>query len=597
MVQSPISGIGRSGIALLVLQAFIGLSAAGLLVWELGWQISLEIADRLERITWGLVLAALFAEAGLAWKNRRQSRLRRWIVLALLITLAAGRFGLERPLRDWMGEQVVHPRAAALGALVLVQITLVVPFALRLIGLTRMRFLNRTRPGTLFVGSFLLAILVGTLMLKTPNATAAGIGWLDALFTSASAVCVTGLIVVDTETAFTGQGQLIVLLLIQAGGLGMMTLTYFVALLVGQGINLRDRARLGELFSEENLAKMGSTVWKIVLCTFAIETIGAFLIYQAWSDDPPRPGRLAWDASFHSVSAFCNAGFSTFGDGLAEPAIATERLSQVVVMVLIVLGGLGFAVLSDLPRLALRVFGAGLDRLRFRQRLQETRRSYEARRISLHTRLVLKTSGLLLLLGAAGFFLAEGWSLSGERVWEAAFNSVTARTAGFNISDFGSYGFATVVFLCGLMFVGGSPGGTAGGVKTTTLAIALGELRRLVRGHASLHLGNRRIARDVVERSTATLVLSILWVGFAILAISLADSGLDPVDVIFECFSAFGTVGLSRGITSELSSVSKLVIVATMFVGRVGLMTLVFALFGNPVPRRYELPDARLPLN
>lgn len=580
---------------LLSLQAAIGAAASGLLVWELGWPLPLHREALLEQITWALVFLALVAEVGLALREPTPSRLKRWLVIGALVVLAAGRFGLERPLRDLLGEHLVHPRAAALGALVVVQITLVVPVGLRLLGLTRSRFLQHTRPGTLFVVSFLVAILAGTAMLKTPNATTDGISWSDAFFTSTSAVCVTGLIVVDTETAFTIQGQLLILILIQIGGLGMMTLTYFLALLVGQGINLRDRARLGELFSEENLGSMGKMIGKIVLATLLIEGLGAVLIYQAWSDLPPREGRLAWDAVFHSVSAFCNAGFSTFSAGLADPAAATERASQAVVMALIILGGIGFAVLTDLPRLARRSLGMILRRLFPHSR--RVLRWHHQQQIRLHTRLVLLTTAALLAAGAIGLFLTEGWSVSSERVWEAAFNSVTARTAGFNITDFGSYGFASVVFLCALMFIGGSPGGTAGGVKTTTFAIALAELFRLVRGHGSLHLGNRRIARDVVERSTATIVLSVLWVTCTILAVSWADPRLDPTDVIFECFSAFGTVGLSRGITAELSPFSKFVIIATMFAGRVGLLTLVLTLVGNPTPRRYELPDARLPLN
>jgi len=585
----------RGAAILLALQAVIGATASGLLVWELGWPLRSHSAELLEGITWGLVVLALVSEAGLALQDTRQSRLKRSLVLAALIVLAAGRFGLERPLRDWLGENVVHPRAAALAALVVVQLTLIVPFGLRLLGLTRTRFLQRTRPGTLFVASFLLAILAGTAMLKTPNATTAGISWLDAFFTSTSAVCVTGLAVVDTETAFTTQGQLLILLLIQAGGLGMMTLTYFLALLVGQGINLRDRARLGELFSEENIGSMGKLIGRIVLITLAIEFAGAVLIHRAWSDSPPREGRLAWDAAFHSVSAFCNAGFSTFSAGLADPSTAKDRSSQAVVMILIILGGIGFAVLLELPRLALRASGSILRRL-FRHSRRITRWHHE-QRVRLHTRIVLKTTAALLVAGTVGLFLTEGGEWSLDRLWEALFNSVTARTAGFNITDFGSYGFATVVLLCALMFIGGSPGGTAGGVKTTTFAIALGELGRLIRGHASLHLGNRRIAGDVVERSTATIVLSVLWVALTILVVSWADPALDPTDVVFECFSAFGTVGLSRGITAELSPLSKLVIIATMFAGRVGLLTLVLTLVGNPTPRRYELPDARLPLN
>lgn len=505
-----------------------------------------------------------------------------------------GRFGLERPLREWLGD-LFEPRTAALMALVAVQLTLILPVGLRFLRVTRARFLQHVRPGTLFVATFALAIVAGAAMLKTPNATTQGISWLDAIFTSTSAVCVTGLGVVDTEHAFTPHGEVVLLFLIQVGGLGIMTLTYFMALVVGQGISLRDRARLSELLSEDNLGAMGQAVGKIVVITLAIEAAGAVLLYLSWAEAPPREGRLAWDAVFHSISAFCNAGFSTFSANLADPAVATNRPGQAVVMLLIVAGGIGFAVMNDLPRLL--VHGLSTLLLKLFPRSRRFARWKLRYRVRLHVRLVLLVTFALLLAGTAGFFLTERWDWSWDRAWEAFFNSVTARTAGFNITDFSSYGFATVMLMCLLMFIGGSPGGTAGGIKTTTFAISLGELWRLVRGQESLHLHNRRIAHDVVERSAATIVLSVLWVSLAVVLVSLGNPGADPSDIVFECFSAFGTVGLSRAFTMDLSPFSKAVIIATMFAGRVGVLTLVFTLAGQATPRRYELPDAKLPLN
>jgi potassium uptake TrkH family protein len=579
---------------LLSLQAITGLVAFALLVWELGWPISLLETAWFEWTTWGLVVVALIAEAGLAASEQRLSKVKKVVILTALLVLAAGRFGLERPLREWLGD-LVAPSTAALLALVVVQLTLIVPVGLRLLRVTRARILQNVRPGTLFVATFALAILGGMLMLKTPNATTGGISWLDALFTSTSAVCVTGLAVVDTEHALTPQGQVILLLLIQVGGLGIMTLTYFMALVVGQGISLRDRARISELFSDDNLGAMGQLIGKVVLITLLIEAAGAMFLHMAWSANPPREGTLLWDAVFHSVSAFCNAGFSNFSAGLADPTVVGNRATQVVIMVLIIAGGIGFAVIIDLPRLILHGGTTMLKKLMPRSR--RIARWSLRYRVRLHVRLVLKVTFWLIVLGAAAFFVAEGWTWSTDRAWEAVFNSVTARTAGFNITDFSTYGFAAVVVMCVLMFIGGSPGGTAGGIKTTTFAIALGELWRIVRGHQSLHMHRRRIARDVVERSTATIVLSGIWVTISILLVSWGNPEADPSDVVFECFSAFGTVGLSRAFTMELSPFSKAVIIASMFAGRVGVLTLVFTLAGQAPSRRYELPDARLPLN
>ena len=593
---SPPSVAGRPVLVtgLLLLQAITGLMAFALLAWELGWPISLLETAWFEWTTWGLVVVALIAEAGLAASEQRLSKVKKVVILTALLVLAAGRFGLERPLREWLGD-LVAPRTAALLALVVVQLTLIVPVGLRLLRVTRARILQNVRPGTLFVATFALAILGGMLMLKTPNATTGGISWLDALFTSTSAVCVTGLAVVDTEHALTPQGQVILLLLIQVGGLGIMTLTYFMALVVGQGISLRDRARISELFSDDNLGAMGQLIGKVVLITLLIEAAGAMFLHMAWAANPPREGTLLWDAVFHSVSAFCNAGFSNFSAGLADPTVAGNRATQVVIMVLIIAGGIGFAVIIDLPRLILHGGTTMLKKLMPRSR--RIARWSLRYRVRLHVRLVLKVTFWLIVLGAAAFFVAEGWTWSTDRAWEAVFNSVTARTAGFNITDFSTYGFAAVVVMCVLMFIGGSPGGTAGGIKTTTFAIALGELWRIVRGHQSLHMHRRRIARDVVERSTATIVLSGIWVTISILLVSWGNPEADPSDVVFECFSAFGTVGLSRAFTMELAPFSKAVIIASMFAGRVGVLTLVFTLAGQAPSRRYELPDARLPLN
>lgn len=581
-------------IRLLGLQAIIGATATGMLVWELGWPFTEGAATVSEWVTWGLVLLALVSEAGLAWKNPGQSKLKRYLILGALIALALGRFGLERPLRDWLGDHI-SPRSAALIALLVVQVTLVVPFAIRMMRVTQARGLQSARPGTLFVGGFAAAIVVGTLMLKTPEATVEGISWLDAFFTSTSSICVTGLIVVDTEHAFTPRGHAAILFLIQIGGLGIMTLTYFMSLMLGHGITLRDSVRLKDLFSEDNVGAMGKFVSRIVVLTLALEAAGAILIHLSWKAAPARSDWEWWDAVFHAVSAFCNAGFSTFSEGLADPAISGNRALQVVVMVLIVAGGLGFAVLHDLPQLVARGVTRIL-RLAFPRSLRVTQ-LHLGIRVRLHTRLTLQVTGLFLIGGAALFLLSDGAEYSTSRLWEAIFNSVTARTAGFHISDFGAYGFASVVLLCFLMFVGGSPGGTAGGIKTTTFAVAVGELGRLIRGHATLHLRGRRIPREIVERCTATVVMSLIWVVTSIFVVSWSHPHLEPVDVTFECFSAFGTVGLSRGITGDLNSFGKLVIIASMFAGRVGLLTLVLTLAGESRPRRYELSEGRLPLN
>ncbi|MCB1226518.1 MAG: hypothetical protein KDK99_11950 [Verrucomicrobiales bacterium] len=579
---------------LLILDAVIGILGIGLLVWEVGWQLSPNHAALSERATWILVLLALVSETGLATRDRRQSLLKRSLILGALTLLAVGRFGLSHPLQQWLGT-FLTPRAGALLALVLIQLTLIIPFGLRLLRLTQARSLQAARPGTLFVGGFILAIFLGALLLKTPAATQHGISWLDALFTSTSAVCVTGLAVVDTGAAFTARGHGILLFLIQVGGLGIMTLAWFMSLIVGQGVSMRDHAKLSELFSEDNVGAMGRFVRRVVVLTLVIEALGALLIHQAWQTNPVRTDHVFFDSVFHSVSAFCNAGFSTFSAGLAEPQLAERHAAQSIILALIILGGLGFSVVSSLPRVALQL-SARLCR-RLLPRARWARRAAISPRIGIHTRLVLRVTFFLLIGGTLILWLAEGATPTAAALWQAFFDSVTARTAGFNISDYGSYGSASVLLMCFLMFIGGSPGGTAGGVKTTTCAVSFGELGRLIRGHTNLHLWDRCIPRDIVERCTATIVLSLFWVGLSILCITWSQPLLRPLDVVFECFSAFGTVGLSRGITSSLDPLPKVIIILSMLAGRVGLLTFVLTVAGTPHPRRYELPDGRLPLN
>lgn len=570
----------------------MALGAIGILCWEIGWPISDAQAEGAELATWGLVVLGIVAEIGLSMGGPKRRRWQRFVGLGALVLLAAARLGLEEPLKRWFG-QFFDARAAVLAALAVIQFSLVIPAGFRFLQLAQGKILQKAPPGVLFAGSFLLAIAAGTLLLKTPNATREGIAWVDAAFMSTSAVCVTGLATVDTETGLTFTGQAILLGLVQLGGLGVMTLTFFLAVVAGQGISLRDRARLGDLLSEGNLSEVGRFLRAIVLLTLTLEALGAVGLYLSWREAPPREGGLWWHALFHAVSAFCNAGFSTFSSGFADAALVEDRAAQGIVMVLIVAGGLGFAVLADLPRYAWRTASRLLRRAFPRWRWLQ-RPPVPAK---LHTRLALRVTLALLVGGAVIFLLTERWNFTADRCWEAAFNSVVLRSGGFHLADFGALSFSTVVVCCALMFIGGCPGGTAGGVKTTTFAIAVAELGRILRGHRELHLGNRAISRAVVERSLATLVLSMLWLTVSAVLVSLANAELDPEDIIFECVSAFGTAGLTRGITTQLSDFSKLVIILSMFVGRIGILSFALAIVGTPVARRYSLPEASLPLN
>jgi Trk-type K+ transport system membrane component len=448
------------------------------------------------------------------------------------------------------------------------------------------RFLSRASPGLVLVSTFLLLILAGCGLLKMPNATTDGISWLDALFTSTSAVCVTGLIVVDTATAFTPLGQAIILLLIQLGAFGIVTLTFFLAVLSGQGFSVSSRVFLGDLLSVENMRNLSTTLAAIVGLTFFFEILGAVSLHALWGDQLGGGVSGWWVSIFHSVSAFCNAGFSVFTAGLTDPRAAHAFDAQAIIMGLIILGGIGFPVLLETGRILHRLLR------------KDERQRHHGHLLSLHTRLVLLLT--LLLLGGGTLLLWIGGGANGPGdpaggIWEALFNAVTARTAGFNISNMGALPAASTAVIILLMFIGGSPGGIAGGIKTTTFAMAVMNLLRILLGRRDVQMFGRRIEDVVTNRAFAVVLLSILWVFCATTIILYLQPELTLMDTLFECVSAFATVGLSRELTPELSSASKVVIVLTMFVGRIGVLNFFFSLLpAKPKKVRLRYPRERI---
>jgi len=428
-------------------------------------------------------------------------------------------------------------------------------------------FLSRLSPGVILVFTFSVLSVAGCLLLKMPNATTGGISWMDALFTSTSAVCVTGLIVVDTATAFTPLGQGIILLLIQLGAFGIVTLTFLLAVLSGQGFSVSSRFFLRDLLNVDNMRHLSSTLTVIVGLTLILETVGAVALHALWTDHLQQSDPGWWIAVFHSVSAFCNAGFSIFTDGLADARASHVRGVQVVNMLLIVLGGIGFPVLLEAGR-------------KVRERLTGERRHLRGPLWSIHSRVVLLSTAVLLLGGAFLLWLGGGSDPSAslaDQIWEASFNSVTSRTAGFNTTDISLLPNASTAILLLLMFIGGSPGGIAGGIKTTTFTIALLNLRRILLSQRDVQIFERRAEDAISSRAFAVVLLSVMWIFSATALLLFLQPSFSFIDTLFESVSAFATVGLSRGITGELSDPSKLVLIATMIVGRIGILNFFFA--------------------
>jgi trk system potassium uptake protein len=440
----------------------------------------------------------------------------------------------------------------------------------------------------LFAGSFLLLVLAGTVGLRALPGLYAGepLGWLDALFTATSAVCVTGLIVVDTATRFTPAGQAFLLLLIQLGGLGMITFTSLIIVALGRRLSLRQEALAGSPAEVAPHVDSASLLRDVVRFTFALEGAGALLLYLLWA---PRMGLVgaAWPALFHSVSAFCNAGFSTFSDSLVR--FQRDPLTLLVVSALIVAGGIGFLTMEEL------------------RLLRRARREGRRFRLSLHSRLVLATTAALLLGGWVVYTAFEwGGTLAplpaGHRVANGFFLSVTARTAGFNTVDYGALAAGSAFVTILLMGIGGSPGSTAGGTKTTTVAL-IGLLAwARFRGREVTSLWGRTIPEETIQRAVGLFVVAFGVVTLAILAYLATERGAggaagdDPfLPYMFEAASAFNTVGLSMGVTGGLSAAGKWITIFLMYVGRVGPLTFAAAVaLARPTPTgefRYAYED------
>ena len=431
---------------------------------------------------------------------------------------------------------------------------------------------------------FLALIIVGMLLLMLPFATASG-DWnhpLVALFTSTSAVCVTGLIVVDTGTYFSSFGQGVVLTLIQLGGLGYMTATTLLLLLVGRRLCLKDRLAIQQAMETAELANVTKLLVSIISMTLIFELTGAFLLIPTFITDFGL-GRSLWLSVFHSISAFNNAGFSLFSDSLVQ--YAENPWPMAIISGLIILGGIGYQVIME-------AFLWGRDRLQGRQKRTV---------FSLHFRIVTSTTLVLLLLGTVAFLLIEYDNPAtfagkgfGVKVLLAGFQSVVMRTAGFNSIDIGAMETSALFVAIALMFIGASPGSTGGGIKTTTARILIMSTFAALRGRDEVDCYQRQIPTARVLKALAVVVASAISVIIITTCISVSDPNLSFIGILFEAVSAFATVGLSTGITAELSTLGQLFIIAIMYIGRVGILLLISALLGDPSPTAIRFPEEDL---
>ena len=448
-----------------------------------------------------------------------------------------------------------------------------------------------TNPAVVFLLSFLLLIVIGTLLLLLPNSTTEGISIIDALFTSTSAVCVTGLIVVDTATAFSTMGQTIILVLIQAGGIGILTFTSFFGLYLRTSASFQSQVMIGDLLNENKLSDIFKFVVRVIIFTLSIELIFASVIY--FTIDP-----LMFDGSihmirfsvFHSISAFCNAGFSTMTEGMYTDFLRFNYPFVLIISFLVVVGGLGFTIIFNFFKYLKYRFSRIVSLIFFKKELP-----HRPRIININSRIVIITTTVLLVFGFIGFFLLEFNNSLNEhnlfgKIVTALFASVTPRTAGFNTIDMTILAPASIILYFLLMLIGGSPGSTAGGIKTTTVALSIMNVISIAKGKNRIEIYKREISVGSIRRAFAVISLSLLIVGLSVFLIQIIQPGLDTTKVIFECISAFSTVGLTLGITAQLVTASKAVIICTMFLGRIGTLTIIVALFRKVSSLSYRYP-------
>lgn len=435
----------------------------------------------------------------------------------------------------------------------------------------------RLSPPQILVLGFAAIIFIGTALLMLPISTSTGepLGFIDALFTSTSATCVTGLVVVDTGTTFSSFGEIVIMLLIQIGGLGFMTMATLFALALKRRISLKDRLILQEAMNQSSMEGIVRLIRRVLLYSLIIEACGALILSIRWAFDMPI-GQAIYYGVFHAVTMFNNAGFDLFGDFRSLTGYVYDPVVNVVVMFLIVSGGIGFIVLSDL--------------IDFRKQ----------RRLSLHSKVVLTMTTTLLLVGFIVILIFEftnprtlGSLNWGGKFFGALFQSVTPRTAGANTIDITGLRQATQFFIVILMFIGASPGSTGGGIKTTTFTIMVGAVIAMMRGREDIVMFRYRLAQERVLKALTIALLALLLVLTVSMILSTTEEG-DFLEILFETTSAFGTVGLSMGLTPDLTVFGKVLISITMFAGRLGPLTLAYALGPKKGKELYRHPEGKM---
>jgi trk system potassium uptake protein len=577
---------------LMILRVLASILALGVFIYYYGFPHPDEVSRLLINITkgvFGFFVLSYIIRVILAIDSRvylRESRFEGLLILLLMIDVVSV-FVFNNNLLENFFEQFDIENFTPF------YILSIQAYLLLLVGLEFVKFSAtitsiKLKPATTFIYSFLILIFSGAGLLMLPEMTTGGsIRFIDALFTSVSASCVTGLTVVDTATFFTFKGQLVILALIQFGGIGILTFATFFALFLKKGVGISHQAMIRDFMSEDSLFNAKNMLLQVIVYTFTIELIGALLLYVLWDMKAPfidDQGEMLFQSVFHSISAFCNAGFALFTNNLFETFVRENYLLHLVIATLIFFGSLGFPAMRDIFSLH-----------NVRARLVSPWKNWK-----LSTRIALYASLILILVGAVGFYLLERDGVLAEQksalgvFVTSIFQSVTTRTAGFNTVDMAALSVPVVILFIFLMFIGASSGSTGGGIKTSTFVLIFLAVITTIRGKKHLELGGRSISFDLLNKAFTVFIFSATYILLGTFFLAIFEPKLAVLDLVFEEVSAFCTVGLTRGITPYLSDPSKIVLILSMYIGRIGTLTLAFALASRVDSTNYRYPKAHM---
>ena len=519
------------------------------------------------------------------FKRNKRVVLINMIILGCILLLAAIIWFLNRTLPSYYVLQKIKP---------VIEGGLIFYFLLRLMVFVRHIYDIYFNPAIVFVGSFMILVLIGAFLLMLPSATTGSITFTNALFTATSAVCVTGLTVVDTAVDFTIVGQSIIIVLIQLGGIGILTFTSFFAFFFRGSSSFKEGLNTRDFIANEGLSDVFRAALNVVIFTLSVELVGAIIIYSSIMDNAVIEHKFYFSL-FHSISAFCNAGFSTLPGGILNTTVKFNYYLQWILMLMIILGGLGHNIVFNFFHYLKTYCFELFDKKVIHKKV---------RIITLNTKIVLYTTIILLVGGTIFLFISE-YNITllqhdtvFGKITASAFNAVTPRTAGFSATDYGEMGVPSLLFVILLMWIGGSPASTAGGIKTSTFALATLNIVAVARGKSRIQLFGRRISADSTSRAFAILSISLITIGISILAVLIFEpEGTPLLTVAFECFSAYSTVGSSINYTPKLTEPSKYVIILTMFIGRIGMLNLMIGLLRRLNHQFYEYPKENILIN